>query len=129
MRAPKATHRRACNLRSELSLPEKLLWVRLRRREQGTLAFRRQHPVGPYILDFYCANARLCIEVDGASHSMGDRPQRDERRDSFLRAQGIEVVRIAASYVLEDPEQATDWIRRLAFDRSDARASEMRGEG
>jgi very-short-patch-repair endonuclease len=128
MRAPNATHRRARELRSELSLPEKLLWVRLRRREPGQLTFRRQHPVGPYVLDFYCASARLCIEVDGDSHSMGDRPQRDELRDSYLRGQGIEVVRITASYVLEDPEQATDWIRRLAFDRSGARASEMRGK-
>ena len=108
MRAPSLTHARARRLRGELSLPEKLLWVRLRWRESGRPRFRRQHPVGPYILDFYCSGARLCIEVDGASHSLGDRPQRDERRDLYLRIQGIEVVRITASYVLEDPEQATE---------------------
>ena len=127
MRAPTDTHLRARRMRSELSLPEKLLWVRLRRREPDLPTFRRQHPVGPYILDFYCAEARLCIEVDGASHSMGDRPERDLRRDAYLRAMGIEVVRIPASYVLEDPAQATDWIRNLAFERRGVRAAFLVG--
>ena len=117
MRAPDQTHRLARTLRSTMSLPETLLWVRLRRRDTDRPTFRRQHPVGPYVLDFYCAAARLCIEVDGASHSMGDRPQRDERRDAWLLAQGIEVVRIAASSVLDDPESVTDWVRDLARER------------
>ena len=128
MRAPTETHQRARALRSTLSLPEKLLWVRLRRRESGQPTFRRQHPVGPYILDFYCADARLCIEVDGASHGMGDRPQRDERRDAYLRAAGIEVVRMSAAYVLEDPEQAAEWIRHLAWERAGARTACLMGE-
>jgi very-short-patch-repair endonuclease len=117
MRAHTEVHRRAKRLRSELSLPEKLLWVRLRRRETGRPVFRRQHPVGPYVLDFYCAPARLCIEVDGASHSVGDRPGRDQRRDAWLRSQGIDVLRIAASSVLDDPESVTDWIVGLAAER------------
>ena len=117
MRAPDQTHKRAKALRSTLSLPEKLLWVRLRRRESDLPIFRRQHPFGPYVLDFYCTSARLCIEVDGASHSMGDRPERDERRDAWLRVQGIEVVRIAASSVLDDPESVTDWVRDMARER------------
>jgi very-short-patch-repair endonuclease len=112
--------RRARKLRSELSLPEKLLWVRLRGRNKEHPTFRRQHPAGPYVIDFYCATARLCIEVDGISHSMGDRPQRDERRDAYLRSQGIEVVRIPASDVLDDPETVTDWVRILARDRISA---------
>jgi very-short-patch-repair endonuclease len=117
VRAPSKTHARARELRSALSLPEKLLWVRLRRREVGRPTFRRQHPVGPFVLDFYCSAARLCIEVDGASHSAGDRPQRDERRDAWLAGQAIEVVRIAASYVLADPEQATEYVLHLARER------------
>ena len=128
MRAPANTRDRARSLRSNLSLPEKVLWVRLRRRERGLPTFRRQHPVGPYVLDFYCSDARLCIEVDGASHSMGDRPERDVRRDAYLSANGVEVVRLTASYVLEDPEQATDWIRQLAFDRRGARAAYVLGD-
>ena len=127
MRAPTSTHARARKLRGSLSLPEKLLWVRLRRRDSEQPTFRRQHPVGPFVLDFYCSAARLCIEVDGASHSMGDRPQRDERRDAYLLSRGIGVVRIAASYVLEDPENATDWIRHLARERVGANAAYVVG--
>lgn len=120
MRAPTPTRDRARKLRSELSLPEKLLWVRLRRRDPKLPTFRRQHPVGRYILDFYCSDARLCIEVDGAMHYVGDRPERDARRDAWLRSQGIEVVRIPASSVLEDPEDVTDWVRMLALERKGA---------
>jgi len=120
MRAPTSTHDRARKLRSDLSLPEKLLWVRLRRREPDLPTFRRQHPVGRYILDFYCSEARLCIEVDGAMHYVGDRPERDARRDAWLREQGIEVVRIPASSVLEDPENVTDWVRAMALERKGA---------
>ncbi|TAJ72240.1 MAG: DUF559 domain-containing protein [Phenylobacterium sp.] len=120
MRAPTQTHDRARRLRSELSLPEKLLWVRLRRRDPDRPTFRRQHPVGPYVLDFYCSDARLCIEIDGAMHYVGDRPERDARRDAWLREQGIEVVRIPASSVLQDPEDVTDWVRSLAFERQGA---------
>jgi very-short-patch-repair endonuclease len=101
--------------------------VRLRRRSGEHPAFRRQHPVGPFVLDFYCSDARLCIEVDGASHSMGERPERDAHRDAYLRSQGIEVVRIAASYVLEDPETATDWIRHLAQERAGSNAAHIVG--
>ena len=127
MRAPTPTHARARSLRATLSLPEKLLWVRLRRRDPGHPTFRRQHPIGPFILDFYCSDARLCIEIDGASHSMGDRPARDARRDAYLQSQGIEVVRIAASYVLEDPEAATEWVRHLAQERAGANAAHIVG--
>jgi very-short-patch-repair endonuclease len=59
--------------------------------------FRRQHPVGPYVLDFYCAKARLAVEIDGIAHDLGDRPERDERRSVWLAAQGVGVIRIAAS--------------------------------
>ena len=71
---------------------------------------------------------RLCIEIDGESHSMGHRPQLDERRDAYLRASGIEVVRMSAAYVLEDPEQATEWIRYLAWERAGARTALLMGE-
>ena len=64
MRSLSKVHRRAKSMRSNLSLPEGLLWSRLRylRRQDGP-SFRRQHPAGPYILDFYCSAARLCILV------------------------------------------------------------------
>ena len=63
----KATVKLARKLRSEMSLPEVLLWRELRLRPGG-YKFRRQHPAGPYVLDFYCAALGLAIEVDGMAH-------------------------------------------------------------
>jgi very-short-patch-repair endonuclease len=76
--------------------------------------FRRQHPIGPYVLDFYCAKARLAIEVDGASHDMGDRPQRDIRRNTWLEAHGVTVVHIAASELTHRIDEMADAIVRMA---------------
>ncbi|MFL5298535.1 MAG: endonuclease domain-containing protein [Phenylobacterium sp.] len=110
MRASAQNHRRAKTMRKEMSLPEVLLWTRIRRQERGAPQFRRQHPLGPYYLDFFCAKAALCVEVDGASHGFGDRPQRDEWRDAFLNAKGIRVLRIPAQSVLRDPESVANWV-------------------
>ena len=94
---------RARRLRRSMTLPEGLLWQALRTRPEG-LKFRRQHPLGPFIADFYCASAKLVIEVDGSGHGLGERPARDERRDLWMRGQGLRVVRIAAVDVMRDLE-------------------------
>jgi very-short-patch-repair endonuclease len=86
--------------------PEVALWARLRARQPGYPAIRRQHPVGPYIIDFYCSATRTAIEVDGMVHLHGDNPGRDERRDAYLESQGIRVIRYAASEVLRDVDEA-----------------------
>jgi very-short-patch-repair endonuclease len=65
---------RARSLRREMTLPEGMLWQVLRQRPEG-FKFRRQHPIGRCVVDFYCPAARLVIEVDGEAHSMGDRPE------------------------------------------------------
>ncbi len=83
-------------------------------------AFRRQHPIGPYVLDFYCAKARLAAEIDGMSHNVEDRPQRGARRDAWLRAQGVTVWRIAAADVLSGLDDAADGIMRLAAEMMEA---------
>lgn len=84
-----------------MSLPEVLLWRELRKRPDG-LKFRHQHPAGPYILDFYCAEANLTIEVDGEVHGRGDQPARDAIRDEWLRLRKVRALRINASDVLND---------------------------
>ncbi len=94
---------RARELRRSPTLPEGLLWQALRKRPQG-LKFRRQHPLGPFIVDFFCPAVRMVVEVDGESHSMGDRPSQDARRDGRLREQGLRVVRFNASDVMNDVE-------------------------
>ena len=98
---PAATVRRAKKLRRELTKPEVMLWQILRS-SPGGHKFRKQHPAGPYDLDFFCARANLAIEVDGAAHDMGDRPERDARRDEFLRRYRIDTLRIPARDVLAD---------------------------
>jgi very-short-patch-repair endonuclease len=92
---------RARALRREMSLPEGLLWQILRTRP-GDLKFRHQHPFDRCTADFYCAAAKLVIEVDGDSHSMGTRPEDDQRRDAWLRSLGIEVLRFNAAEVFGD---------------------------
>jgi very-short-patch-repair endonuclease len=117
MRAPQKTIDSARNLRRKLSTPEARLWNRLRERLPGKPIFRRQHPIGPYVLDFYCAKANLAIEIDGVSHDMADRPRRDERRDAWLKKQGVTVVRIPAAELMRGVDEAADAIVRLAAER------------
>jgi very-short-patch-repair endonuclease len=100
-----------------MSLPEVLLWRELKSSAGDGPQFRRQHPLGPYVLDFYCALARLCVEVDGYSHGTDDRPQRDDHRDAFLASQEIHVERIAAKAVLSDPHGVAHGVRTLAVER------------
>jgi very-short-patch-repair endonuclease len=96
------TRNRARDLRRNVDLPERMLWSRLRRRQLQGLRFRRQHPMGPYILDFFCASARLAVEVDGYSHGVSDRPRRDEVRDAWLMRNGVETLRVPARAVLQN---------------------------
>ena len=92
---------RARQLRREPTPPEYRLWQALRLRPAG-LKFRRQHPFDRCTADFLCAGARLVVEVDGDSHSMGDNPERDARRDAWLRSLGLEVLRFDAGDVMND---------------------------
>jgi very-short-patch-repair endonuclease len=101
--APDRTIRMARKLRKEMSLLEVLLWVQLQQHPGGYL-FRKQHPIGAYALDFCCVKARLAIEVDGESHSRGNRPERDAARDAWVLAQGFDTMRIPAVEVLKNME-------------------------
>ena len=92
---------RAKAFRRSPTVPEGLLWDALKARP-GKLKFRRQHAFEFYIANFYCASVRLVIEIDGENHLMGDRPQRDARRDRWMRERGIRVIRFEANQVLKD---------------------------
>ena len=94
----------ARRLRRAMSAPEVTLWTYLRTKPDG-LKFRRQHPLGPFVFDFFCASAALAIEVDGMAHEMGDNPRRDELRNRWAADRGIKVMRFRADDVqtqLED---------------------------
>ncbi len=100
---PTETLKRARKLRSEMSLPETVLWRELRKRPGG-FKFRRQHPAGVYVLDFYCAVARLAIEVDGRSHDGHVAAKSDATRGHFLRSQSVATLRVPVSAVLGNLE-------------------------
>ena len=97
-----------------MTLPEVLLWQRLRKRA-GKVKFRRQHSVGGHVLDFYCAEAKLDVEIDGEGHSRGDRAAKDADRDRALTALGLNILRLPAADVLHDVDLVADTICRAAL--------------
>ena len=110
--------RNAKRLRKAMTPPEISLWLALRRNDAG-LRFRRQHAAEDYVLDFYCAPARLAIEVDGEAHNRGDRPLRDVARDVWLGTQHIQVLRYSASDVLSNLESVVREIITIALEQRD----------
>jgi len=86
---------RARELRRDMTPPERALWARLRRDQIHGKRFRRQHAMGPYIVDFYCPEAALVIELDGRSHEQADAVSHDEARNKWLTEQGLYVERFA----------------------------------
>lgn len=103
LKASAAAQKIARSERRSGNLPEILVWRELRKRPGGH-KFRRQHPLSEIVLDFACLERRIAIEIDGEAHNRGDRPQRDVRRDAWLRAQGFQIVRLPAAYVLDNLE-------------------------
>ncbi len=88
-------------MRREMPLPEVILWQLLRGGKVHGLRFRRQHPVGPFVVDFYCTDRKLAIEVDGRAHDNAERVEQDERRTIWLNNQGIRVIRFMATDILD----------------------------
>gem|GEM_PF-930257 len=105
--------KRARSLRRDMTPPERLLWSRLRDRRLAGLRFRRQQPIGCYVVDFYCANAKLAIELDGQSHHTS--AARDRKRDDWMRAEGIETLRIGVPVLMRDVNGALAVIERAAL--------------
>ena len=94
-------------LRKTMTETEKILWSKLRKKQQNGMYFRRQHPYNIYILDFYCFQANLVIEVDGPIHDMTI--EYDSERTRFLESSGLKVLR----FTNEDIESRIDWVLEL----------------
>ena len=122
MRSSILTSKRAKSLRRNLTEPEVMLWSRLKRRSPGAPVFRCQHPMGPYILDFFCAAAKLAVEIDGARHGEEGQILHDARRDAWLNRRGVTVYRTMASTVFEDVDQVADAARLMADEPVASRA-------
>lgn len=80
-------------LRANMTGPEIRLWSRLRARQFQGLKFRRQHGIGPYIVDFYCPEQSLVIEIDGDSHADAGQIAKDQPRDKYFQSLGLRVIR------------------------------------
>ena len=118
MNKPEWLHRRR-KFRNALTPAEAVLWRVLKERQVYVLKFRRQHSVGPYILDFYCPELKLAIELDGESHAI--REEYDEQRTDYLfRVAGITVLRFENRVVFEDLERIIEEIgEKIAASKTD----------
>ena len=114
MRAPKETIANARRLRRNLSAPEARLGADCASARREWRRFVASTRSAHTCSISFCARARLAIEIDGISHDMGDRPQRDIRRDAWLEAQGLTVLRIAAGELPGRLDAAVDGIVRMA---------------
>jgi very-short-patch-repair endonuclease len=94
---------RARNLRANMTDAEARLWRALRRDQLNGLHFRKQHPIGPFTVDFYCPSLRLAVEVDGGQHAE-QRKQADDRRTNWLAEKGVTIVRYWNNDVLSNLE-------------------------
>jgi very-short-patch-repair endonuclease len=103
------TRSRAQELRDSMTPMERLLWARLRHRRMEGIRFRRQHPVGPYIADFYCASTQLVIEIDGDSHARQE--ENDQRRTQWLNKNGYRVIRFTNDDVVNNIDGVMEVIR------------------
>lgn len=102
----------ARSLRKQMTHAEVKLWLRLRSRQLRGQKFRRQHPIGPYIVDFACLNLKLAIEVDGPSHTTGSRIAHDRERTAFLEQGGWQVLRFWNTDIHQDMEACLECIAR-----------------
>jgi len=104
---------RARSMRKDPTPAEAKLWSRLRKKQVAGLRFRRQHPIGQFIVDFYCAEARLVIEVDGSVHDEPEVAERDTSRQQHLESLGLRVFRVTNGLVMRELDAVVERIGEL----------------
>ena len=108
----------ARTLRKNDTWAEKLMWRWLRDRRFSAYKFRRQHPFSPHILDFFCVEALVDIELDGRQHGHPSQHGNDEQRDAWLEARGVKVLRFWNSRLRREKETILDTIFRTLQQRA-----------
>jgi very-short-patch-repair endonuclease len=103
---------RARELRQEQTPSERMLWRALRDRAVNGLKFRRQHPLDGFVLDFFCPEAKLCVELDGGIHDT--QQERDAARTEQFQARGLHVIRFRNEEVEEDLSSVLSRIAKVA---------------
>jgi very-short-patch-repair endonuclease len=114
LRNDPALKQRRQDLRMNQTEAERTLWKHLRDKQVHGLKFFRQYSIGPYIVDFYCPQLKLAIELDGGQHNGDSAREYDEARSAYLQAQGIEVMRFWNHDVLNQ----TKSVLRKVFDKA-----------
>ncbi len=98
-------------LRKNIPKAEQMLWYRLKAKRFLNIKFRRQNSIGPYIADFYCAELKLAIEIDGDSHFSEDGIKHDKQRTGYLKSEGIDVIRFTNNDVYNNIENVLEDIK------------------
>lgn len=112
----KHTQFNAKDLRNNATIQEKFLWQYLRKRSLLNLKFRRQQPLGPYIVDFICCEKKIIIELDGGQHNKSEKLDYDRQRDEFIKSKGYKVVRIWNNEVINNIEEVMEHIKNTIND-------------
>jgi len=102
-------------LRNNLTIGEKLLWIELKGSKLLGLKFRRQYSVNKYVMDFFCTELKLGIEIDGISHNQIDSQEKDNERTKYLNSEGIRIIRFKDSEVIENIEKVLQEIKNFIF--------------
>ena len=105
-------------MRKERPLAERLLWTRISARQLLGFRFRMQHGVGPYFADFYCAELKLAIEIDGPSHESEEAERHDQKRSQLFESLGIQTIRFTNKEVLGELDGVLEQIGIVLKDRS-----------
>jgi very-short-patch-repair endonuclease len=97
-----STFQNARALKQTLTPAEEILWKALRGRKLKGFKFRRQHPIASYVLDFYCHEKKLCVEVDGGIHQLKEYKENDKERTEVMESLEIKVIRFTNHQVISD---------------------------
>lgn len=110
--APQSSFLKAQALRKNETETEKILWERLRNNQLKGYKFRRQHPIGLFIVDFYCHRLKLILEIDGEYHNLPEQIKKDSERTQILESSGLQLIRFTNKEVHENLE---DVIAKITF--------------
>jgi len=111
--ADATTLRAAGMLRKNMTMAELILWKKLKDRKTVKVKFRRQHPIFIFIVDFYCHELKLVIEIDGEIHSSNEAKEYDINRTAELERFGIKVIRFTNEQVIHNPKQVDNEIYKV----------------
>ena len=103
---------RRSQLRKTQTITEQIFWQKVRNKQLG-VKFRRQHGIGEYIVDFYCAECSLIVEIDGDSHFTRDAREYDRERNALLQSRGFRVVRFTTRQVMEELESVLAMVNQI----------------